>query len=431
MKSIILLQLILCFSFAGGQIPPSDQHWILVWEDNFDELDEAVWYVPNNWDHHYKELQVYTNRPKNIFVKNGYLYLQAHREKYYCPDSAVNPNECSRQYITGQPYNYTSAQIDSKPLFYMHHGYIEARIKLPYAHGFFPAFWTWTGDPTYQEIDIFEAVPGLIELCDWKEEQKFIHNKNHITSNIHTDEPSEDCYDPNASYSVSTINDYTSWHTYAMEWSPSRIIWYIDGVAVRVQKHSQIQDPARIILNFAIRAAVPGGGFLPADMIIDYVRVYEINKDCEHYINATNYDFSQYDNSEKNFILIGNNGGNNSISIDDNLVLRASNFIEIYGNFFVPVGASLYMDVGKYCDFQLDVSCTQIFNPCSFDFSQYDNSVKHTIELGGEGCEMNITAIDAELILEATNEVILKPGVTIAALSSESVYVKIGSCNQQ
>jgi beta-glucanase (GH16 family) len=418
MKTIILLQLILCFYVAVGQIPPSDQHWILVWEDNFDELDEAVWNVPNNWVHHYKELQIYTNRPKNIFVKNGYLYLQAHREKYYCPE--------------GQLYNYTSAQIDSKPLFYMHHGYIEARIKLPYAHGFFPAFWTWTDDPTDQEIDIFEAVPGLIEYCHRNKEQYFKHNKYHITSNIHTFYPANpDCDNPYASPSVSFINDYTSWHTYAMEWSPSRIIWYIDGVAVRVQKHSQIQDPARIILNFAIRADVPEGEFLPADMIIDYVRVYEMNKDCEHYIHATNYDFSQYDNSEKNFILIGNNGGSNSISIGDNLVLRASNFIEIYGNFFVPVGASLYMDVGKNCDFQLDVSCTQIFNPCSFDFSQYDNSIKHTIELGGEGCEMNITAIDAELILEATNEVILKPGVTLAALSSESVYVKIGSCNQQ
>jgi hypothetical protein len=168
----------------------------------------------------------------------------------------------------------------------------------------------------------------------------------------------------------------------------------------------------------------------PSDMLIDYVRVYELKEDCNDFINSTNYDFSTYNNVEKNFINIGQGGGNNSLSVGDNITIRASQYIEINGDFYVPVGASFYMDANKDCATDLGgTGCTQTFNPCIYDFSTYDNSVKKIIELGGSGCNVNITPVNNALLLEATDIIILKPGVVVTPVTGKSVDLNISTCH--
>lgn len=163
-------------------------------------------------------------------------------------------------------------------------------------------------------------------------------------------------------------------------------------------------------------------------MLIDYVKVYKLKNDCSGYINSVNYDFSDYDYKVKNFIKIGYNNGNNSLDVGQDVKLRASQFIEISGNFSVPLGASLYLDANGECTTEVEQHCTQTFNPCIYDFSNYDNFIKKTIEIGGDNCNLTIIPINSNLSFYATDLIHLKQNVSIKPLPGKSVELKIVSC---
>lgn len=423
----ILFFLIFIVRCSFGQTPSNDGHWQLLWQDDFDSLNTDIWDVKNNFDHcspdYLREIQVYTDRPANVSTSNGSLVIRAAQETYSCPPSAVNQWGCYRQYSTNQPYNYTSGCVVTKNTYFIHYGYIEARIKVPYGNGFFPAFWTWTGIPSYQEIDVFEMTPADTEYCERTPIEKFLHTKNIATSNIHLGNGEEYCH---YWHKIFHINDYTQWHTYAIEWSPSRIIWYMDDYPIRYYPNFQITAPTSIILNFAIQR--PGGSY-PAEMQIDFVKVYQLNKNCEEFINTCNYNFSAYDNFQKDFIIIGTDGGNNSLVSDQDVKLRASEYILLDGDFTVPLGASFYADANGECpeDAQ-NLACTKTFNPCSFNFTKYDNLLKRIIELGGNGCSMSIIPGLNNILLHATDNITLHGDVTLIPSQGKNVELKVVAC---
>lgn len=288
---IIFLNSLLLF----GQTPPNDPHWQLVWEDNFNTLNTNLWEVKNNFDHHSGlannfsegEPQVYTNRTDNVFVSNGHLILKVKQETYTCPDSALTDEGCSRQDKYGVPYNYTSGWVETKQAYNTQYGYIESRVKMPYGFGFWPAFWTYVGSglPNHTneaEIDIFENLGHK--------------PSNIITTNIHKNYP-----DGNIYYEEHIPSNYSwanTWHTYAIEWSPNKIIWYLDGSPIRIFPNHGIIDPVRIILNLAIEPGyLPNSSTpFPSYMYVDYVKVYELDNDCNTNLNVCNYNFSSHDN---------------------------------------------------------------------------------------------------------------------------------------
>lgn len=343
MKNSISILFFLNIFIILGQTPSNDPHWQIVWQDNFNTLNTNIWEVRNNFDHYsglagtYSsgEPQVYTNRADNIFVTNGNLVIKVRQENYICPNSALDSGGCSRQYIYGTSYNYTSGWVESKQSYNTQYGYIESRIKLPYAYGYWPAFWTIVGNGVQNqsnaaEIDIFEMLGHL--------------PPNTITTNIHKQYP-----DGNIYYEEEAFSNFTyanTWHTYGIEWSPSKIIWYIDGSPIRLLANHGIIDPISIILNLAIEP-----GFLPpltsfqSNMYIDYVKVYDLKNDCNTVLNACNYNFSNHDNKVKKNIIIGNGSCNNSLNPGDNVHLRASESILLNNSFTVPIGAELYIDV--------------------------------------------------------------------------------------
>ncbi|MCO5269897.1 MAG: glycoside hydrolase family 16 protein [Brumimicrobium sp.] len=335
MKKTILIVPLLSFLWIFGQTPANDPHWELVWEDNFNTLNTNVWLVQNNFDHYGGEPQVYTNRLHNVFVSNGSLVLRVRKETYSCPTGSLNQWECARQFKTGRPYRYTSGWVETKQAYNTQYGYIESRIKLPYGYGFWPAFWTFVGDgvsgSNAAEIDIFEMLG---------------HSpSNEITTNIHLNYP-----DGNIYFQKQTPTNYdynNTWHTYGIEWSPSKIIWYVDGSPIRLFPNHGIIDPVRIILNLAIEPDyLPNSSTpFPSDMLVDYVKVYDLKKDCSNDLNVCNYNFGTYDNKVKKSITIGNGSCTNSLNVGQNIFLRASEGVLINGDFTVPIGSELYIDV--------------------------------------------------------------------------------------
>jgi len=347
------------FGLAKGQTPSSDPHWELIWMDHFNlaTLDGANWTAANNFDHYSAsatngEHQVYTSRLDNVYVDSGCLVIQMKQETYSCPPDAVNMDKCSRQFEMGIPYLYTSGWVETKQIRKTLYGFIEARIKVPYSVGLWPSFWLKSdgtdilNGSSYQEIDVFEILPGRYEDCTYATSGHFIHGKNQITSNLHNTLISNEPF-CTSNFGVYSVNDYTQWHLYAIEWSPSKIVYYIDGQITHIIPNTGNFDPEKIIFNMALNPTMSNyysSLNLPKKMYVDYIKVYKLKNDCNTILNACNYNFNSHDNRVKKKIILGNGSCYNTLGSTDNVYLRASEGIEINGIFTVPVGATLYLD---------------------------------------------------------------------------------------
>jgi beta-glucanase (GH16 family) len=142
-----MLMLLACA--AGGLAQTSE--WKLTWRDEFDgaKLDPSKWeYVVGGNGFGNRELEYYTGRARNLYLENGMLTIQALKEDYSGAD--------------GVKRSFTSARIQTKGKFAQAYGKFEARIKIPYGQGIWPAFWMM-GDaaaewPANGEIDIMENI---------------------------------------------------------------------------------------------------------------------------------------------------------------------------------------------------------------------------------------------------------------------------------
>jgi beta-glucanase (GH16 family) len=264
---------------AAGQ-PPGG--WKLVWSDEFDgkEVDPAKWDFDtgngfNGWGNN--ELQYYTSRPENVFVKDGMLHIRATKES-----------------LNG--FGYTSAKLktrkkDRGPLFNQKYGRFEFRAKLPTGRGVWPALWMmpqenkYGGWPASGEIDVMEA--------RGQEPTK-------VLGTLHFGSRSPGNTLVSKDYVLPRGGTIANFHVYTLEWEPGEIRWLVDGQQYAVQSFwwssgkkgakptkeadlnpwpAPFDRPFYLIMNVAV-----GGRFLgnpdkttvfPVEMLVDYVRVYE------------------------------------------------------------------------------------------------------------------------------------------------------------
>lgn len=246
------------FSFckrSSGQGPnlpgqPADTGtYRLVWSDEFDgpSINPGVWNFEtggHGWGNH--EQQYY--QAANAAIENGNLVITGKKE------------------TTGSN-KYTSARITTKGKKEFLYGRIEARIKMPVAKGFWPAFWMLGANidkvdwPACGEIDILEHIndDSLIYGTAHWEDNGHVYKGDKITS---------------------SPSDY---HVYRIEWNAKAIQWFVDGR--QYYQHditavtSEFTLPYFILLNFALGGDWPGqvidDSLLPAKLYVDYVRVYQ------------------------------------------------------------------------------------------------------------------------------------------------------------
>lgn len=247
-----------------------DRDYQLVWEDNFDGSagkapDASKWVYdlgigPGNDGWGNQELQYYTNRPENVALDGtGNLAITARRESY-----------------AGR--GFTSARLNTKGVFAQAYGRFEARIKLPWGPGIWPAFWmlganidqvTW---PQCGEIDIMEyrgQEPNLIYGS--------VHGPGYSGGAAIT-----------KSYGFTNDRFDVDFHVFAVEWGEDFIDYYVDEVLYQRLTPEDTpgewvyKQPFFIIMNIAV-----GGNFVgfptsqtpfPQTMLVDYVKVYkEVN----------------------------------------------------------------------------------------------------------------------------------------------------------
>ncbi len=202
------------------------------------------------------ELQYYTDRPENVTVQNGFLVITAREESF-----------------EGSPY--TSARLITKDKFEQAYGRFEARMRLPWGQGLWPAFWMLGAD-----IDE-NPWPGAgeIDIMEYRGQEP-----NTVLGSVHG--PG---YSAGESITKSFIleNDRfdTGFHVFGIEWAPDYVNFYVDDVLYNQITPADVpgewvfDKPFYILVNLAV-----GGTFVgspnaetefPQTMLVDYVRVFK------------------------------------------------------------------------------------------------------------------------------------------------------------
>lgn len=236
----------------------------LVWSDEFngDKLNTSIWnYNYGNGDNvagwGNNELEYYTDDEANVKVKNGSLIITARAEK--------DEN--------GKTIRYTSGRLNTSGKASFKYGKIEARIKIPSVKGLWPAFWMLgqnepKGWPYCGEIDILETWNTL------QFAQGTVHWENEILK------PGRDSY----TYFSTQMKDKTQWHIYGMNWNQEKIEFTLDNKVygtyeLKGSDKSELKKEFYFIINCAVGGNLayfsPDEDFVSADMMIDYVRVYQ------------------------------------------------------------------------------------------------------------------------------------------------------------
>jgi beta-glucanase (GH16 family) len=223
--------------------------------------DPAIWSFeigtgPNGDGWGNNEFQYYTDRSENSIVEDGMLKITAQKELFL-----------------GSPY--TSARILTKGKIDQKYGRIEARIKLPYGKGIWPAFWMLGSNfdtvnwPQCGEIDIMEYLGNQPTKI-----LGTIHGPGYSGANAIT-----------KSYTLKNDRFDTDFHVFGIEWGENYINFYVDDVLYNQITPADVtgewvfNEPFYIILNIAVGGNLPGAPnadtSFPQSMLVDYIRIYE------------------------------------------------------------------------------------------------------------------------------------------------------------
>ncbi len=258
------------FRFFPDPAPEPDYR--LVWQDDFagSALDTAKWSAVQHGFVDNGEIQFYTNRPENVRVAGGYLWLTAIRETYTGTGPWMNG-----QWKTSE---FTSGKVESLGKAEFQYGKIEARLRMPRNRGTWPAFWMLgrnlfepgVGWPKCGEIDIMEHA----NIENWVGAAIHTEAYNHTIGTQKT--------------GSTPVFDYdTEFRVYGVEWTPEKLSFSLDGaVYFTVTKAALGSAPSQwpfdqpfwLILNLAVGGAWggdPAGGTYPSTMQVDWVRVYQ------------------------------------------------------------------------------------------------------------------------------------------------------------
>ena len=261
----LLLTTIAAVVLAAAQTKAAE--WQLVWSDEFNssKLDYSKWSVSEDaFGGGNQELQLYTDRLKNVRVENGKLIIEAHRD---------NPN------IQGTQRQFSSGKIRTKHRGDWSYAKIEIRAKLPIGKGIWPAIWMLPTDEKYGpwaasgEIDIVELngnrpseLLGTLHYGGKWPHNRSSGSKTKLTKGTFADQ----------------------FHTFGIEWSKGEVRWILDGKTWQTQKKwgtkgglfpAPFDQRFHLLLNIAVGGRLVGAPSaettFPVQMKVDWIRVYQ------------------------------------------------------------------------------------------------------------------------------------------------------------
>jgi beta-glucanase (GH16 family) len=239
--------------------------WSLIFDDEFNHADPSKWNTCYWWDNNgctnsgNKELEWYL--PSNVEINKNALVLIADKRGVQGSD--------------GKYYNYTSGMVTTGRIgentsipvkFGFKYGFAEIRAIVPVEKGLWPAFWMLpVNNKSRPEIDVMEVIGG---------------SPNTVNVTLHGLQADGAKLDHGSAWSGQSDLSQ-GYHTYAVDWEPDHIAWYVDGVEIyRYTDAKNIpSEPMYLLLNLAVGGYWPGNPdantTFPSYFTIDYVRVWQ------------------------------------------------------------------------------------------------------------------------------------------------------------
>ena len=260
---------LLTSSAGAAEAHPGGKAAAASFSDDFDgpaggAVDGSKWTLETGDNVSNHERQYYTSGTDNAALDGqGNLVITAKKE---------NPGNYNCWY--GQ-CEYTSARLNTAGKFTTDSGHAEARMKIPQGQGMWPAFWMLGDDigsagwPNCGEIDVMENVgnePSTVHGT--------IHGPGYSGSG-----------GIGAGYSLPDGQKFADdFHTFAVDWSPEKITWSVDGNAYQTRTPADLNGnkwvydhPFYMILNLAVGGDWPGdpdgNTSFPQQLVVDYVHV--------------------------------------------------------------------------------------------------------------------------------------------------------------
>lgn len=253
-----------------GQRPPIEGAWVKTLDENFDgtALNSKLWTPRFPWDGPQPgQLQRYA--PENVIVGNGVATFKVEKKFGHENNDPARPTR-----------NYTSGLIQSYDKWTQLYGYFEARIKVPYVRGLWPAYWMmpdrgaasglnqWQRRDTGRgamEIDIMEI------LSEWGPGRNSVATHWDGYGDAHKQWGTSQIYYPPTK---------DGWHVYGLLWEPGKLTWFVDGKKLAEWANDRVSNvPSYLKFN------VQMGGWatkniddanLPAVMEVDYTRAWQL-----------------------------------------------------------------------------------------------------------------------------------------------------------
>jgi beta-glucanase (GH16 family) len=255
-----------------GQRPPADLpgEWVKTLDENFDgtRLNDKLWTPRFPWDGPQPgQLQRYA--PENVTVANGVALFKV--EKRFGHENN-DPKLGSR--------NYTSGLIQSYDKWTQLYGYFEARIKVPYVRGLWPAFWMMPDRGAASGLEMWnrrDTGKGAMEIDIMEILSEWGPGRNSVATHWDGYGSDHKQWGTSQIYYGPTPDGY---HVFGLLWEPGKLTWYVDGKKTAEQIGERVSNvPSYLKFN------VQMGGWatskvddanLPAFMEVDYARAWQL-----------------------------------------------------------------------------------------------------------------------------------------------------------
>lgn len=205
------------------------------------------------------QLSGYRDEDENAYVKDGKLHLRVMK--------------------TGNPdMPYTAGRVIVGKGFHFKKGKLVVKAKAPTTAGLWPAIW-FSGPNTkngyHAELDLMEHIHAMGDSS--------YTAVYHLWGNFRGEKHNH------VSYGKKVAVNVGEWHVYELEVLDDIIKMSVDGNEVYVIRKGEYGDEWPDGQEYSLRLALAYGGYgakktginddaLPAEMLVDYVRFYELKK---------------------------------------------------------------------------------------------------------------------------------------------------------
>ena len=279
------IALVFCAFECAGSIPSAaapPSGYSLVWSDEFNQgvgkgPDLTKWQFETGPSHVNAESEIYTSDREHVRIVAD--PAAADGQTLQILSTASGP-------AFGGPSarTFESGKLNSAGKYSFQYGFVEARIRLPYGQGIWPAFWmlgdniNQIGWPRCGEVDIMENI-GMRSW--WGRNLSSLHSGSAATPTVEVTQ--------NAPYNLPDGQYlFSGYHLFQMLWIKDAISFYVDGNLFETRTAAgygtnpwPFNAPFFLILNTAVGGDWPGypdtTTVFPQRMLVDYIRIYKGN----------------------------------------------------------------------------------------------------------------------------------------------------------